>query len=705
MKISILLPYKENYSPNYPGAVSLSINDTQNHSKYKNNSTIFGNTEFKKKLSNNYINVVFEKKLFTSKNKSYVEKFIDLEKKNNSDLIEIHNRPIYIKYLKNKLSRRNYFLYFHNDPLQMSGSKTIKDRLYLINTCKKLIFNSNWSKNQFIKNIDIKNSNLYKNMIVIHQSTKKNNVNLNSKQNIISFVGKLNYSKGYDLFCKSVIPILEKYKNWKAIVCGDEERTKLNYNHNRLIHKGFVNHNKVINILKKTSIAVACSRWEEPFGRSSLEAAANGCLVIISNKGGLPETITDGITLKNLTEEELFKIIEKFILDKKLRNTLQRRSLKNFYLTNAFASEKIDKLRSDIANSKFVLNYSKKRLKIINIYNVGQKAFHRLYNISIGKKFTNGFIRNNHDVLEISDRDYVRNLKTINYISHKHSFKDYMFNTINNYNPDLIIFGHSDNITAEILSDIKEKNQKILISHWNEDPMMKSVNDSINNLNKISKFNDLVDHSFVTTDPSILLKRDNQIKNLSFFFVPVDRNIEFNKVYNLNHKYDLFYAMSHGVNRGILKKGKIDERVIFLNKLIPKLINIKYDFYGYNKIEPIWGNDFYNAIRNSKMGLNLSRGKPTKYYTSNRIASLIGNGLLTFIDRKTQLDDFFKKDEVIFYNSIEELASKINFYKKHKKTSNIIASNGRKKYFKSFNEKRITEYLINKLLGKKDSLL
>ena len=195
-----------------------------------------------------------------------------------------------------------------------------------------------------------------------------------------------------------------------------------------------------------------------------MEAAANGCLVIISNKGGLPETITDGITLKNLTEEELFKIIEKFILDKKLRNTLQRRSLKNFYLTNAFASEKIDKLRSDIANSKFVLNYSKKRLKIINIYNVGQKAFHRLYNISIGKKFTNGFIRNNHDVLEISDRDYVRNLKTINYISHKHSFKDYMFNTINNYNPDLIIFGHSDNITAEILSDIKEKTKNFNLS-------------------------------------------------------------------------------------------------------------------------------------------------------------------------------------------------------------------------------------------------
>ena len=35
MKISILLPYKENFSPNYPGAVSLFVNDTLKLSKYK----------------------------------------------------------------------------------------------------------------------------------------------------------------------------------------------------------------------------------------------------------------------------------------------------------------------------------------------------------------------------------------------------------------------------------------------------------------------------------------------------------------------------------------------------------------------------------------------------------------------------------------------------------------------------------------------
>ena len=35
MKISILLPYKENFSPSYAGAVSLFINDTVKISNYK----------------------------------------------------------------------------------------------------------------------------------------------------------------------------------------------------------------------------------------------------------------------------------------------------------------------------------------------------------------------------------------------------------------------------------------------------------------------------------------------------------------------------------------------------------------------------------------------------------------------------------------------------------------------------------------------
>ena len=184
----------------------------------------------------------------------------------------------------------------------------------------------------------------------------------------------------------------------------------------------------------------------------------------------------------------------------------------------------------------------------------------------------------------------------------------------------------------------------------------------------------------------------------------MDKNIECYNVHKLHPRNDLFYAMSHGVNRATLKKGKSDSRIHFLNNLVKKIKGINYDFYGFENKEPIWGDEFYKALINSKMGLNLSRGLPTKYYSSNRIASLMGNGLLTFIDVKTQLNDFFKKDEIVFYKNLDDLADKINYYKKNSLIRKKIAANGKKKYFKLFNEKKISNYIIKKSFGEKIDL-
>ena len=52
MKISILLPYKENFSPEYPGAVSIFINGVSRISKFRNNTIVYGNTNYKKKICN-----------------------------------------------------------------------------------------------------------------------------------------------------------------------------------------------------------------------------------------------------------------------------------------------------------------------------------------------------------------------------------------------------------------------------------------------------------------------------------------------------------------------------------------------------------------------------------------------------------------------------------------------------------------------------
>ena len=62
MKISILLPYKENFSPVYAGAVSLFVKDTVKISKYRKNTTVYGNTHIKNIYNLSYKNIFLKKK-------------------------------------------------------------------------------------------------------------------------------------------------------------------------------------------------------------------------------------------------------------------------------------------------------------------------------------------------------------------------------------------------------------------------------------------------------------------------------------------------------------------------------------------------------------------------------------------------------------------------------------------------------------------
>ena len=177
---------------------------------------------------------------------------------------------------------------------------------------------------------------------------------------------------------------------------------------------------------------------------------------------------------------------------------------------------------------------------------------------------------------------------------------------------------------------------------------------------------------------------------------PADKSFEVLDNYKKNCEFDVFFAMSHGVHRGGLKFGKTDDREIFINKLIRLNKNLKFDVYGMNNVQPIWAENFINKISNSYMGLNLSRGKPIKYYSSDRLVQITGNGLLTFVDEKTQLNHFFKNNEMVFYKNIDDLSYKLNKYKKEKKIGKLIAQKGKKKYFKIFNSRIVSDYIISK---------
>ena len=698
-KIATILPYKENYTKNNAGAASLWVCDFLKHSKFKKDNTIYGHTIYKSYLTKNYTNIHLENtnSKFASTTKDYCNQLIDKLKINKYEIIEIHNRPQVFFLLKKKLLSK-YILYFHNDPLSMKGSKTVQERLNLIDRVNKIIFVSKWVQDRFFLNLD--KSLINKTEIVYPSIHKEKKIYKKLKR--IVFVGKLNKSKGYDVYRDAIIKILHEFKDWKAYSIGDEKRDKPIISHKNHRELGYLKHKAVLKFLAKSELAVVPSRWEEPFGRSALEASSRACATVISNRGGLPETTDYKIALDTLNSLTLYKAIKKLITNKKFRLELQINGFKNVKHITKNNSHKIDQIREKLFVD-FRINYSKNILRIINIYNLGQKLNHRIYNISLGKKFTNGFIRNGNDVLEISDRDYIKQNRGLSINNSYQKFQNHLLETFKNYKPNLIFFGHTGNISLNTFSEFKNMNKNLIVSQWNEDPIVADLEDTKYNIKKIISYKEIVDHTFITTDPNVFKKKaKDDLKNLHYVFIPVDRNIECFDVYNLKPDNDIFYAMSHGVNRATLKIGKSDSRSFFLNRLINRLNNnIKYDFYGYKNKQPIWGDDFYVALTNSKMGLNLSRGAPTKLYSSNRIASLMGNGLLTFIDKKTEFDKIFNKNEVILYNTVDDLSDKINFFKRNEKSRISIAKNGQKKYFKLFNEKKISKYIIDKSLNKK----
>ncbi len=700
MKIAILLPYKENFSPEYPGAVSLFVNETSKISKYKKKIIVFGNTEYKKKFNLKYVNIDLKKSFLSSQTKNYVSKFLKIQKKYNFSIVEVHNRPSYINQLNKDLKKTVISLYFHNDPLSMDGSKSIDDRKRLLKSCYKIIFNSNWSKKRFLEGLENKFVNSNKLVVFFQSASKKNFSILKKKKNWITFVGKLNKAKGYDVFASAIKKILNKYPNWKAKIIGDEKREKISIQHKNVDVLGFLNHEKVLKIFEKSSIAVACSRWEEPFGRTSLEASANGCAVVITNKGGLPETITNAKILEILNIKKLYKVISDLIENTKERKKLQELSLKNFYLTHSFVAKMIDDYRDEKLQiqNKFNSPKNKKILRILHITNFNERLDGRLF-FNTGRRINNGFIRQGHSVLGFSDRDIQKYYKSVNDYKGAKTLNDKLKKTCYNYKPDLIIIGHADLISKDQISELRDDYPNARFGQWFLDPLNRKGPDFERNKSRILDKADVVDSTFLTTSPDVLpfLKKKNS------FFIPNPSDISFEILnnYNKSCNVDVFFALSHGVHRGVLKSGKIDDRINFLKDLQIKTPNIKFDIYGIDKIQPIWADHYFKTIENAKMGLNLSRGQAIKYYSSDRITQIVGNGLVCLIDEKTKYRDFFTDQEMVFYKNVNDLSEKILRISSDEKLRKRIAKQGKNKYMKYFNSDLVSKFIIDKTLDRK----
>ena len=163
--------------------------------------------------------------------------------------------------------------------------------------------------------------------------------------------------------------------------------------------------------------------------------------------------------------------------------------------------------------------------------------------------------------------DLVDKFKTINFSDRfflqQNPFSkidDRIIDILKNYKPNLLLLGHTNSLKIETLKNIKDKFTDIKIAFWYEDSINKNGPDYNKNKQFIEKYKDYVDQYFVTTDKNNIQSSIPKNK-LNFMPIPCSYVCENLNLYQTrNHEFDIFYAVSHGVNRGTLKQNKTDER-------------------------------------------------------------------------------------------------------------------------------------------------
>lgn len=308
-------------------------------------------------------------------------------------------------------------------------------------------------------------------------------------------------------------------------------------------------------------------------------------------------------------------------------------------------------------------------------FNIFTKTGGSLYANPI--KITQGLMQNNHFVHNFDYRDTSRYMSFFrNKKNGQKAMNEFFKNLIGDIRPDLIVFGHAELIEEETFEYIKRNNIR-MIFWYNDIPIQASFQ-------KIAHYFDFI----LTTAGGDFISNIKQYNN-NVFFLPnlVDENIEKYKAYeNKSFENDLLFTARNDPERAELRE--------YLNANINSDIKIKY--IGHNKKSVVIGDAYLKALASSKICVNHNRDFTlmNEWYTSDRLFHILGNGSFALSTKIINGEDFFE-DKLEYYESYEDLVSKVHYFLDNEKERLEKSKWLRARVHTLFNSKRVAKYILS----------
>ncbi len=328
--IAIILPPKELYTRQYRGAVALCMTDFTRHSRYREQTVIYG-SQAMDLPDLHHETVSGWQRWYWRDSYAWSVELAKRIRQNGQTLVEVQNRPLIFGYLARMLKNNaRVSLHLHNDPQGMKGCQSVRQRQLLLDQAAAVYCVSAYIRQRFIDGLRHGLDKVH----VVHNGLDTQLFQPQTKQNLVMYAGRIIREKGALPLAEAFASIAGQATDWNFLVCG-VDRLEATSEYERLTHgfldkigkqcqyTGYLDHAEVMQWFAGAAIAVVPSVWQEPFGRTALEAMTAGTALITSGSGGIAEVAGDAALIVPPQADALADALLKLIRNSELRQQLQ----------------------------------------------------------------------------------------------------------------------------------------------------------------------------------------------------------------------------------------------------------------------------------------------------------------------------------------------------------------------------------------------
>lgn len=332
-----------------------------------------------------------------------------------------------------------------------------------------------------------------------------------------------------------------------------------------------------------------------------------------------------------------------------------------------------------------------KRLRILLVANGDRHRLQGQWN-NTEHKLWNGLTREGHMVVFYSDRDRARELTALpskRFGVTKMNAE--LVETARHFKPDLILFGHADLCKKDDFVRLRETVDGVRLAQFNVDSVFREKT-----MHDFSVRSQEMDASFITSADGQNISGYGVKANTVFFMPnPVDQSIETARVFEASAQQLGWDGQFLGT--GIERRG---EQLDYLTDHLPK--EYRFNIGGRAKGDaPLVSVAFYDALAQAASCpiLPLDDTRPDAYlYASNRVAQTLGQGVLSFCMRSSNLSTLYE-DGIVEWDSREELVEAMVRYQRDDDERRRVAEIGWRIGHERFSVQIVARAMLQTIMG------